>query len=94
MDIKKASAISNGVIPFFALAVGLLNLSTPSIKNVSEWQVGYIVFPIVIPMILSTFLLAPLGVIASQKANQQTIRMVFASFISIVFIKTLLAIIL
>ena len=33
MDIKKASAISNGVIPFFALAVGLLNLSTPSIKR-------------------------------------------------------------
>ena len=93
MDIKKASAISNGVIPIFALAVGILNLSTSSIQKLSEWQVGYIVFPIVIPMILSTFLLAPLGVIASQKANQQTIRMVFASFISIVFIKTLLSIV-
>ena len=93
MDIKKASAISNGVIPVFALAVGILNLSTSSIQKLSEWQVGYIVFPIVIPMILSTFLLAPLGVIASQKANQQTIRMVFASFISIVFIKTLLSIV-
>lgn len=93
MDIKKASAISNGVIPVFALAVGILNLSTSSIQKLSEWQVGYVVFPIVIPMILSTFLLAPLGVIASQKANQQTIRMVFASFISIVFIKTLLSIV-
>ncbi len=93
MDIKKASAISNGVIPVFALAVGILNLSTSSIQKLSEWQVGYVVFPIVIPMILSTFLLAPLGVIASQKANQQTIRMVFASFISIVIIKTLLSIV-
>ena len=93
MDIKKASAISNGVIPVFALAVGILNLSTSSIQKLSEWQVGYVVFPIVIPMILSTFLLAPLGVIASQKANQQTIRIVFASFISIVFIKTLLSIV-
>ncbi len=93
MDIKKASAISNGVIPFFALAVGLLNLSTPSIKNVSEWQVGYIVFPVVIPMILSTFFLAPMGVIISQKANQKTIRLVFAGFISLVFIKTLFVIV-
>jgi len=93
MDIKKASAISNGVIPVFALAVGILNLSTSSIQKLNEWQVGYIVFPIVIPMILSTFIIAPLGVIASQKANQHTIRMVFASFISIVFIKTLLSIV-
>ncbi len=93
LDIKKASAISNGVIPFFAIAVGILNLNTPSTQNVSEWQVGYIVFPVVIPMILSTFFLAPLGVLASQKANQKTIRHVFASFISLVFIKTLFVII-
>jgi len=93
LDIKKASAISNGVIPFFAVAVGILNLSTPSTQTVSSWQVGYIVFPVVIPMILSTFLFAPLGVVTSQKANQNVIRMVFATFVSIVFIKTLLAII-
>jgi uncharacterized membrane protein YfcA len=93
LNIKKASAISNGVIPFFAIAVGILNLNTPSTQNVSEWQVGYVVFPVVIPMILSTFFLAPLGVMASQKANQKTIRLVFASFISLVFIKTLFVII-
>ena len=93
LDIKKASAISNGVIPFFAIAVGILNLNTPSTQNVSEWQVGYVVFPVVIPMILSTFFLAPLGVMASQKANQKTIRLVFASFISLVFVKTLFVII-
>jgi len=93
LNIKKASAISNGVIPFFAIAVGILNLNTPSTQNVSEWQVGYVVFPVVIPMILSTFFLAPLGVMASQKANQKTIRLVFASFISLVFVKTLFVII-
>jgi uncharacterized membrane protein YfcA len=60
---------------------------------VSEWQVGYVVFPVVIPMILSTFILAPLGVVTSQKANQKTIRLIFAGFISLVFIKTLFVIV-
>lgn len=93
INIKKASAISNGVIPLFAIAVGVLNLSTPATQQVSDWQVGFIVFPVLIPMILSTFLFAPLGVITAQKANQKVIRMVFATFVSIVFVKTLLAII-
>lgn len=93
INIKKASAISNGVIPLFAIAVGVLNLSTPATQQVSDWQVGFIVFPVVIPMVLSTFLFAPLGVITAQKANQKVIRMVFATFVSIVFVKTLLAII-
>ena len=93
INIKKASAISNGVIPLFAIAVGVLNLSTPATQQVSDWQVGFIVFPVVIPMILSTFLFAPLGVITAQKANQKVIRMVFATFVSIVFVKTLLALI-
>jgi uncharacterized membrane protein YfcA len=93
INIKKASAISNGVIPLFAFAVGMLNISTTPTQQVSDWQVGFIVFPVVIPMILSTFLFAPLGVISAQKANQKVIRIVFATFVSIVFIKTLLAII-
>lgn len=93
INIKKASAISNGVIPLFAIAVGVLNLSTPATQQVSDWQVGFIVFPVVIPMILSTFLFAPIGVMAAQKVNQKTIRMVFATFVSVVFVKTLWAII-
>lgn len=91
-NIKRASSISNGVIPFFAVAVGLLNLtSTPTIY-VSTWQVGYIVFPVIIPMILSAILFAPMGVSASQKAKPQVIRMVFAIFVSFVFLKTIYAI--
>jgi len=93
INIKKASAISNGVIPLFAIAVGFINLSSTATQQVSNWQIGFIVFPVVIPMILSTFLMAPLGVLVAQKANQKIIRMVFATFVSIVFVKTLLAII-
>lgn len=91
-DIKKASSISNGVIPFFAVAVGILNLASTPSTYVSNWQVGYIVFPVIVPMILSAMLFAPIGVTYSQKAKPQLIRLVFAIFVTLVFLKTVYAI--
>ncbi len=85
--IKKASSISNGVIPCFAIVIGIYNLSSTALVSVSEWQIGYIVLPLVLPMIIATFFFAPLGVKISQTTKPHVIRMVFASFVSIVFIK-------
>src|SRR3954471_21040001 len=51
-NIKKASSISNGVIPLFAITVGVYNLSTSATEVVSNWQIGYIIIPLVLPMIL------------------------------------------
>lgn len=85
--IKKSSSISNGVIPCFAIIIGIYNLSSTALVRVSEWQVGYIVLPLVLPMIIATFFFAPLGVKISQTTKPHIIRMVFASFVSIVFIK-------
>lgn len=86
-SIKKASSISNGVIPLFAIVLGIYNLTDLPPQYISDWQVGYIVLPVVFPLILCTFIFAPWGVSASQKTSQQAIRMVFASFASLVFIK-------
>lgn len=89
MDIKKASSVSNGVIPFFAIAIGIYNLSSKAPELHSGWQIGYIVLPIVAPMILATFVFAPVGVHFAQKAKPQLVRMVFATFVTIVFVKLL-----
>lgn len=86
-SIKKASSISNGVIPLFAIVLGIYNLSDTPAQYISSWQVGYIVLPVVLPLVISTFLFAPMGVKTAQKTSQQTIRIVFASFASLVFIK-------
>jgi uncharacterized membrane protein YfcA len=91
-DIKKASSISNGVIPFFAVAVGILNLTSVPNHIASDWQIGYIVFPVVLPMVAAALLFAPMGVMASQKATANVIRITFATFVSLVFIKTLFSI--
>ena len=89
INIKKASAISTGVIPAFALVIGVLNLNIVPQHTISNWQLGYIIFPVVFPLILATFLFAPLGVKMAQKSNSQTIRITFASFASIVLLKVI-----
>jgi len=89
VDIRKASSISNGVIPVFAIAVGILNLSTPATVKVSDWQIGFIIFPVVLPMIISSIIFAPLGVSIAQKTPQKYIRVVFASFAMLILLKTL-----
>lgn len=86
-DIRKASSISNGIIPLFAIAIGFYNLSGSEFVKVNNWQIGYIVFPVIIPMIIATFIFAPLGVKVSQKTNPIIIRSIFISFVSIVLIK-------
>lgn len=88
-SIKKASSISNGVIPFFAILIGIYNLSDPAPYAISNLQVGYVVFPVILPLVAGTFLFAPLGVRTAQKSSQTLIRTVFATFASIVFIKLL-----
>ena len=86
-DIRKASSISNGIIPLFAIAMGIYNLYGTSPQKITEWQIGYILFPVVLPMIFATFIFAPMGVKLSQKTKPQIIRAVFVSFVSIVLIK-------
>lgn len=87
IPIKKASSISNGVIPFLAISVGILSLTGSAPLIVPHMQIGYIVWPVVLPMILATFVFAPLGVRVSQMVTQSILRTTFAVFVSIVFIK-------
>lgn len=86
-NIKKASSISNGVIPLFAIVVGIYNLTGTPEMYVHTWQKGYIVLPIVLPMILATFIFAPMGVKVAHRTSKQVIRITFASFTSLIFIK-------
>ena len=90
--IKKASSISNGVIPLFAIFIGICNLAGAPVMHAGQWQIGYILLPVVAPLILAAFVFAPLGVMASHSAPQKLIRFTFGFFVSVVFIKTVLTI--
>ena len=88
-SFKKSSSISNGVIPLFAFCVGLYSLSGSDAIRVHQWQVGYIILPVVVPLILATFIATPAGVRMSHKTNPTVLRYIFASFVSLIFFKTL-----
>lgn len=89
LDIKKASAISTGVILGFAIVIGILNLNAVPQNYVSDFQFGYILLPIAFPLIIGTFLFAQMGVKTAQKSKSQTIRITFATFASIVLLKVI-----
>jgi uncharacterized membrane protein YfcA len=89
LDIKKASAISTGVILVFAVVIGILNLNVTPQIYVNTYQFGYILLPIALPLIIGTFLFAQFGVKTAQKSKSQTIRITFACFASIVLLKVI-----
>ncbi len=89
LDIKKASAISTGVILGFAVVIGILNLNIIPVHKISSFQFGYILLPIALPLIIGTFLFAQMGVKTAQKSKSQTIRIIFACFASIVLFKVI-----
>jgi uncharacterized protein len=90
LNIKRASSISNGVIPCMAIIIGVLNLTSSAPQFFTGYQqIGFIFMPIVLPMILATFIFAPLGVTFSQRIKPEWIRLIFGSFVLLVFIKLL-----
>lgn len=89
LDIKKASAISTGVIFVFAFVIGILNINIKPENTISIYQIGYIVLPITLPLIIGTFLFAQMGVKKAQKSKSQTIRLVFVCFATTVLLKVI-----
>lgn len=93
LSIKKATSISNGVIPILAAAVGIFNLNQVPSNLVSEWQAGFIVFPLIIPMIALAPIFAKLGVQLAHRIQSGYVKSVFLFFVSLVLIKNLYEII-
>ncbi len=92
--IKKATAISVGVIPFFALFQSIFYMiNKPQIADngIAHW--GYIYFGIDIPVIIGTALTAAWGVSVSHKLPERTIRISFGTFTALVSIKMIIEII-
>jgi uncharacterized membrane protein YfcA len=93
LSIKKATSISNGVIPILAAAVGVFNLNQIPLNLVSDWQAGYIVFSLVIPMIALSPIFAKMGVKLAHRIQSGYVKTVFLLFVTIVLIKNLYEII-
>jgi uncharacterized membrane protein YfcA len=88
LDIKKATSISTGVIPIFALPITVFYMiSQPVSDSGIPYHIGYIILPLIVPIITGVLIFAGPGVRLAQKLPSSTIKIIFAVFISIVLIK-------
>lgn len=87
MDIKKAKSISLGMIFFTGLWVTLYNMAEVPAMPFSHGNMGYIVFPVVVPLGLGVIIASPFGVKLSHRLSSRTISILFATFIFVVILK-------
>ncbi|MFB1013604.1 MAG: sulfite exporter TauE/SafE family protein [Bacteroidia bacterium] len=89
LDIKKAAAISIGVIPIMMIPlIGYYALATAG-EKVMPNQFGYLLPYVFLPMVAGLLFAAPLGVAFAQKWPAKLLKIIFASLITIVIIKTI-----
>src|SRR5699024_5475830 len=67
MNIKKAKSISFGMIFFSALFMTLFNLLEKPTTDFAPFHIGFVVFPIVVPLSIGVVLASPFGVRVSRK---------------------------
>ena len=88
LKIHRAKAISLGMIVFTSLVITLMNLFA-DVQELQISTVGYIIFPMTIPLSAGVILASPIGVKVSKKVSDKTINFIFATFISIVILSKL-----
>jgi len=90
MGVKKAKAISLGVITITSLAMVIFNLFQEPMKAVEVNHTGYILFQVTGPLIVGTLITARWGVKLSRKMKASAVSYLFSSFIILVIIKKLI----
>jgi uncharacterized protein len=83
INIRKAGAISMGVIMLTSFVITLINLNTPLLPPV-ECTVGLIIPSICLALSASVLFTSPLGVAAAHQLNLRWIALIYAGFLVIV----------
>ena len=89
MDIKRAKSISLIMIFTISTSLTFLNLWEVPLKSFSQFQMGYVFFPVAIPMSLGVIMGSPAGVKLSHNLSSRTISIIFSVVLMIVIIEKL-----
>jgi uncharacterized membrane protein YfcA len=85
--VKKASSISLGAIALMALStVTYYSFQLPAWR-VSDWQIGLLALPAILPMALGVLLSAPYGVRLAQIVAPRTMKLIFVLFFIVVILQ-------
>lgn len=87
INIKKATAISLGIITVMALvsSVYFMSIQT-SITEAIPYTYGLIIFPMVIPVVIGCIVCSPFGVALAGRIPEKTIQTIFAAFLVLVIL--------
>lgn len=92
MDVRKAASISLGIIPMHALAMGIYySVAEPYSGPALPYSIGYIVLPILLPLLVGVLLCTPIGVKLRERMAQKQIKIIFSIVVLLIFIRTLYA---
>lgn len=90
LNIRMASSISLGIMPFYTMAMSIFyGLSHGSPHVEIPFTIGYIILPMAIPLALGVIIFAPVGVYLAQKLPGTVIRLLFAIVIVVVILEML-----
>lgn len=90
LNIKKATSISLGVIPFAILPSLILYASSPNAVTLPfPAQSGYINLGILLPLALGVITFTSIGIKAAHRLKSRTINLIFATLLFLILIKTI-----
>lgn len=87
LPVKTASSISLGAIVLMATSSLLFYSTSLPTWQVSEWQIGWIALPAVLPMAIGVMLAAPFGVRLSHAISPRTMKLIFLLFFIVVILQ-------
>ena len=87
LNIKIASSVSLGIMPFYTFAMSLFYAFSHGSPNMDiPFTLGYIILPMALPLAFGVIIFAPVGVWLAQKLPKQALRMIFGIVIVIVIL--------
>jgi len=91
MPIKFATGLSVTVIPFIALPLLIYySQGAPTQIIYTGKQMGYILFPMIIPVTIGAVIATRYGIKAAQKLSENTITVIFICFVLLTLAKVLM----
>jgi len=90
LPIKVATSVSAGVVPFFALPTAIFYMfQQPTVVTSAIGHFGYILYPLIFPMVLGTLTTVSMGVKTGHQVKQSTVKIIFSVFVAVILIKIL-----
>lgn len=86
LPIRKANSVSLGVISITSFFSGLVTMMEKPVSVVSDWQLGFVVFPVVFCLAFGGMIGSYWGVEISKKIKDTWVSALFLVFIVVVFL--------